>query len=85
MSYQNLLFEKENGIAIVYINRPQAMNALNDESYAELLQVFQEIEKDADVRVVIITGSGEKSFVAGTDITNMAKMNCWKPGLLQVP
>ena len=52
------------------------MNALNDESYAELLQVFQEIEKDADVRVVIITGSGEKSFVAGTDITNMAKMNC---------
>jgi enoyl-CoA hydratase len=76
LSYQNLLVEKENGISVVYINRPQAMNALNDASYAELLQVFQEIEKDADVRVVIITGSGEKSFVAGTDITNMAKMNC---------
>ena len=75
MSYQNLIVEKENGIAIVYINRPQAMNAMNDAAYAELLLAFQDIEKDDQVRAVIITGSGEKSFVAGTDITNMAKMN----------
>jgi enoyl-CoA hydratase len=75
VAYQNLLYEKDNGIGIVTINRPQAANALNDLAYSELYQVFQEIEKDKDVRVVIITGSGEKSFIAGTDITNMAKMN----------
>ena len=75
MTYQTLLFEKDNGIGIVTINRPQAMNALNDLAYAELFQVFQEIDKDSEVRVVIITGSGEKSFVAGTDITNMAKLS----------
>lgn len=75
MTYQTLLFEKDNGIGIVTINRPQAMNALNDLAYAELFQVFQEIDKDSEVRVVIITGSGEKAFVAGTDITNMAKLN----------
>jgi enoyl-CoA hydratase len=73
--YQTLLFEKDNGIGIVTINRPQVMNALNDLAYAELYQLFHEIEKDSEVRVIIITGSGEKSFVAGTDITNMAKFN----------
>jgi enoyl-CoA hydratase len=75
MAYQNLLFEKDNGIGIVTINRPQVMNALNDAAYQELFQVFKEIEKDNEVRVVIITGSGEKSFIAGTDITNMVKLN----------
>lgn len=75
MAYQTLLYGKENGIGIITINRPQVMNALNDLAYAELLQLFQEIERDAEVRVVIITGSGEKSFVAGTDITNMAKLS----------
>jgi enoyl-CoA hydratase len=67
LSYQNLLFTKESGIGIVTINRPQAANAMNDDAYAELLQLFQEIEKDPEVRVVIITGAGEKAFVAGTD------------------
>jgi enoyl-CoA hydratase len=70
-----MLFEKDNGIGIVTINRPQAANALNDLAYTELGQVFQEIGNDEEVRVVIITGAGEKSFVAGTDITNMAKLN----------
>lgn len=75
MAYQTLLYEKENGIGIVTINRPQAMNALNDTAYSELLQLFQDIQKDNEVRVVIITGSGEKAFVAGTDITNMANLS----------
>jgi enoyl-CoA hydratase len=74
LTYQTLLFEKENGMGIVTINRPQVMNALNDLAYAELYQLFTEIEKDSEVRVVIITGAGEKAFVAGTDITNMAKL-----------
>ena len=75
MTYQTLLYEKDNGIGIVYINRPQAANALNDLAFGELFDLFQEIEKDDEVRAVIITGSGEKSFVAGTDITNMAKLS----------
>jgi enoyl-CoA hydratase len=75
LTYQTVLFEKDNGIGVVTINRPQVMNALNDLAYSELYQLFQEIEKDSEVRVVIITGSGEKSFIAGTDITNMAKFN----------
>jgi len=75
LTYQTLLFNRENGIGIVTINRPQAANAMNDQAYAELLQLFQEIEQDNEVRVVIITGAGEKAFVAGTDITNMAKLS----------
>jgi enoyl-CoA hydratase len=51
------------------------MNALNDLAYSELFQLFKEIEKDDEVRAVIITGSGEKSFVAGTDITNMVNLS----------
>jgi len=75
VTYQTLLFNKENGIGIVTINRPQAANAMNDLAYSELLQLFQEIDQDNEVRVVIITGAGEKAFVAGTDITNMAKLS----------
>jgi enoyl-CoA hydratase len=75
MTYQTLLFEKENGIGTVTINRPQAANAMNDQAYSELLQLLQAIETDDEVRVVIITGAGEKAFVAGTDITNMAKLS----------
>lgn len=75
MTYQNLLYEKDNGIAIVTINRPKALNALNTEAFGELYQLFQDIETDLDVRVVIITGSGDKSFIAGTDITSMVNLN----------
>ncbi len=75
MTYETLLYSKEDNIGVVTINRPQAANALNDLAYAELYRLFQEIENDQEVRVVILTGSGEKSFVAGTDITNMAKLS----------
>jgi enoyl-CoA hydratase len=75
LTYQTLLFSKENGIGTVTINRPQAANAMNDLAYSELLQLFQEIEQDQEIRVVILTGAGEKAFVAGTDITNMAKLS----------
>jgi enoyl-CoA hydratase len=75
LTYQHLLYEKDNGIAIVTINRPQALNALNSEAFGELYQLFQEIGKDSEVRAVIITGSGEKSFIAGTDISSMVNLN----------
>ena len=66
MTYQTLLFEKEAGSGIVTINRPASLNALNSEVYAELYELFQEIEKDSEVRVVILTGSGQKAFAAAT-------------------
>ena len=71
MTYNNLLFSKENGIGIVTINRPKALNALNGEVYSELYQMFQEIENDPEVRVVILTGAGERAFVAGADVVEM--------------
>jgi enoyl-CoA hydratase len=67
----NLLLEVENGIAVVTINRPKSLNALNSETLAELDGCFSDIEKRDDVKVLILTGSGEKSFVAGADISEM--------------
>lgn len=67
----NLLLEVENGIALLTINRPKALNALNSETLAELNTCLAELENNDDVKVVILTGSGEKSFVAGADISEM--------------
>lgn len=75
MTYNTLLYEKEDGIGIVTINRPSSLNALNGEVYTELYELFQEIENDAEVRVVILTGSGEKAFVAGADVPEMQPQN----------
>lgn len=71
----NIIFEKENHIAIVTINRPKALNALNSETLKELNQTVDEIINDDDIYVVLITGSGEKAFVAGADITEMKDLN----------
>lgn len=67
----NLLMEVENEIAVVTINRPKSLNALNSETLAELDKCFTEIQDRKDIKVVILTGSGEKSFVAGADISEM--------------
>ena len=67
----NLLLEVEGGIALLTINRPKALNALNSETLAELNACLAELENNEDVKVVILTGSGEKSFVAGADISEM--------------
>ena len=75
MTYQTLLYEKANGIGTVTINRPESLNALNSQVYSELYELFEEIDKDGEVRVVILTGSGEKAFVAGSDITEMASQS----------
>jgi enoyl-CoA hydratase len=71
MNYNNLLVEVENGIAVVTINRPKSLNALNSETLAELDKCFAELETNDEVKVVILTGSGDKSFVAGADISEM--------------
>lgn len=75
MSYQTLLFESKSGIAYVTINRPDKLNALNAQAKQELLQVFEQIKQNEDTHVVILTGAGEKSFVAGTDIGELTELN----------
>ncbi|MEZ7498488.1 enoyl-CoA hydratase-related protein [Flavobacterium sp. Arc3] len=72
MSYTNILVAKENSIATITINRPTKLNALNTVTIQELHQAFQELEKNYETRVVILTGSGEKAFVAGADIAEFA-------------
>lgn len=75
MAYENILYKAEDGIATVTINRPKALNALNQATVTELKDVIEKISADKAIRVVIITGAGEKSFVAGADITEMATKN----------
>ncbi|WP_066635559.1 enoyl-CoA hydratase-related protein [Desulfolucanica intricata] len=75
MAWNNLLLEKEEGIAILSINRPKVLNALNEETLKELGDAFEQLENDTEVKVIILTGAGEKAFVAGADIAYMQKLN----------
>ena len=72
MDYQNILCAVENGIATITINRPKALNALNLDTVTELKDAIEKIAVDQAVKVVVSTGAGEKSFVAGADIKEMA-------------
>ena len=72
MSYQNLLIEIKDGIAVVTVNRPDKMNALNDRTMEELDSAFAALAADPAVRGVVLTGAGEKAFVAGADIAELA-------------
>lgn len=74
MEFQNLLFENQDGIGLVTLNRPKALNALNQATLEELGILADQIAKDSSVQVVILTGSGDKAFVAGADITQMQPM-----------
>jgi enoyl-CoA hydratase len=78
MEFKNTLYEKRDGIATITINRPQAMNALNDETVQELLLRLEDAEKDENVRVIVITGAGEKAFCAGLDLKPMRDINVIK-------
>src|ERR1044072_6342504 len=73
--FQNLLFEKKNQIAYITLNRPKVLNALNMATMEELRQACAALKDDAEVRVVILTGSGEKAFVAGADIGELSQHN----------
>lgn len=72
MAYENILFAAENGIAVITFNRPKALNALNGALLEEFSRALDEIEANEDIRVLVLTGAGEKSFVAGADITELA-------------
>jgi enoyl-CoA hydratase len=75
MAYENLLFQVEDGIAVLTVNRPKALNALNSRTLAELDQVLQVEARDPAVRALVVTGAGDKAFVAGADIAEMSAMS----------
>ena len=73
MSYQTLLFEIRDGIAFVTLNRPDKLNALNDQVMLELADAAERIATEPDIKGAILTGSGPKSFVAGADIGDLSR------------
>jgi len=72
MAFDNLLLERDGAVAIVTINRPKVMNALNSQTIDELRRAILELKADDEIRAIVLTGSGEKSFVAGADINELA-------------
>lgn len=78
MEFKNVIFEKGDGIATVTLNRPEALNAFSKEVIKEILQALEDIRSDESIRVVVLTGAGEKAFSAGADIKAMAGMTALK-------
>ena len=73
MEYMDILITKEGAVATIAINRPQVLNAIRDNTMFEIQNTLNDIEKDDAIRVVVLTGTGDKAFVAGGDISIMAK------------
>ncbi|WP_282042366.1 enoyl-CoA hydratase/isomerase family protein [Winogradskyella flava] len=82
MNYENVLSEFQNGITTITINRPKKLNALNSDTIQELHDAFEEADNNEDTKVIIITGSGEKAFVAGADISEFAHFSVNEGGQL---
>jgi enoyl-CoA hydratase len=72
MAYENLLVERDGAVLTVTINRPDKLNALNTRTITELGQAMDAAQVDSEVRAIVLTGAGEKSFVAGADINELA-------------
>ena len=75
MAYENIIFQIDEGIATISFNRPKALNALNRVLLEEFSQALDEIAADENIRVLVLTGAGDKSFVAGADINELATYN----------
>jgi enoyl-CoA hydratase len=76
--YNTLIYEKKDNIGVLTVNRPDKLNALSNELTEELQHLLDEIEKDVDLRVVVITGAGDKAFVAGADINELVERDALK-------
>lgn len=82
MSYKNILSATQNGVTTITINRPSKLNALNKETIEELHNAFKSADANSDTKVIIITGSGEKAFVAGADISEFSNFSIENGGKL---
>ena len=82
MNFENILVEQTNALATITINRPKKLNALNKATIEELHNAFKALEEDASIKVIIITGSGEKAFVAGADISEFAHFSVEEGAML---
>ncbi|MCL6578816.1 MAG: enoyl-CoA hydratase/isomerase family protein [Candidatus Bathyarchaeota archaeon] len=78
MEFKFIIYEKSEGVATITLNRPEALNAFSKEVIEEVLQAVEDVKKDENVRVVVLTGAGEKAFSAGADIKAMKGMNALK-------
>jgi enoyl-CoA hydratase len=75
MSYENILFEISDGVGVLTFNRPKALNALSSATLDEVADLMDRVVRDESIRVLVLTGAGEKAFVAGADITEFKTMN----------
>jgi enoyl-CoA hydratase len=78
MEFRHVIYDKNEGIAIITLNRPEALNALSKEVVEEILRAVEDVRTDEDIRVVVLTGAGEKAFSAGADIKAMVGMTALK-------
>ncbi|MDH3880302.1 MAG: enoyl-CoA hydratase-related protein, partial [Desulfobacteraceae bacterium] len=78
MDYKNIIFQIEEQMATITFNRPKVLNALNEASLKEFSHAIDKVAGDEDIRVLILTGAGDKSFIAGADITEFLKFNALK-------
>ena len=74
MAYETIIFQKQGHVGVIKFNRPKALNAINPQLNSEVHQALDEIEKDPSLRVVVMTGEGEKAFIAGADISYMVNL-----------
>ena len=82
MNYTNILSDTDNGITLITINRPSKLNALNKATIEELHDAFKAANQDKNCKVIVVTGSGDKAFVAGADISEFADFDVENGGKL---
>lgn len=78
MEFKNTLYDKKNGIATITINRPQALNALNEETLREISSRLADARNDNDTKVIVITGAGDRAFCAGADLNVMKEATAYE-------
>ena len=74
MDYENLILERDEGVGIITLNRPEVLNALSRDLYRQIDEALEDLETDDEIRVVVVTGKGERAFSAGADIHEMARL-----------
>jgi enoyl-CoA hydratase len=75
MSFENIIYEEDGNVAVIKFNRPKALNAINPDVLKEVGQVLDKIEAEGIIKVLVLTGEGNKAFIAGADIGHMASFS----------